>query len=161
MRLMSVLSATLLISASAAALQTGNDYQTISRALVADGRSALAQSDGATAQRLFERALVANPANVTALVGLGRAHEAQGAVPVSLKYYRRALDVEPNNLDALEAQALAFLKRDLFDEAELNRDKLKRLCRAGCSALDTVESAIAGYVAADAPADLATEGQGR
>ncbi|MBL4639480.1 MAG: hypothetical protein JKY57_03010, partial [Kordiimonadaceae bacterium] len=62
-----------------------------------------------------------------------------------LKYYRQALEIEPNDKQALEVQTLAFLKRDMTDKANGNRDKLARLCVSGCPALDVVVSAIEAY----------------
>ena len=129
--------------------QTDNKYKNISRQLVAEASAALASEKATDAQLLFERALVANPANTHALLGLGRSHEAQGRVGRSLKYYRQALEIEPNDQPALEAQALAFLKRDMMDRADANRAKLARLCPNGCTALDSVETALEAYLIED------------
>ena len=144
---------------TSAVAQVSDDYKSLSRELVRDGNEALAMEDAEAAKDLFERALVANPASVTALIGLGKSFEAMDSVPKGLKFYRHALAIEPNNLDALEAQSLAFLKRGLYDEAELNRDKLKRLCRAGCPALTDVEEALTAYLSQQADASAAQEGE--
>lgn len=134
---------------AAQAVQVDAKYQHVSSQLVAEAKAALSMENADDAQYLFERALVANPANTEALLGLGRAHEAQGRVGKGLKYYRQALEIEPNDVKALEAQALAFLKREMFDRADNNRAKLARLCPKGCKALDTVEVAIEAYLAKD------------
>ncbi|WP_286831123.1 MULTISPECIES: tetratricopeptide repeat protein [Kordiimonas] len=132
-----------------AAAQTSNKFQSLSRELVAQATVALHAEKPGDARLLFERALVADPANVAALVGLGQTAEAQGLTGRGLKYYRRALEIEPNHKVALEAQALAFLKRDMADRAEGNRDKLARLCMNGCEALTSVTSALEEYHAAN------------
>lgn len=127
--------------------QTDTKYQNISRQLAAEALVALEADKAVDAQLLFERSLVADPANTKALLGLGRSHEAQGRIGRGLKYYRQALEIEPNDKIALEAQALAFLKREMFDRADANRAKLVRLCPNGCKTLDTVEIAIEAYLA--------------
>lgn len=132
------------VSASATA-QTENRYQRVSSQLVVQANSVLETNQFSDAQLLYERALVAFPSNTAALIGLGRSHEGQGRVGKGLKYYRQALEIEPNDQRALEVQALAFLKRDMKDRADDNRDKLARLCAGGCAALVTVETAIEAY----------------
>lgn len=144
-----------LLTTAVGALQVSDTFKGLARDLVRDGKEALTMEDAEAARALFERALVANPASVTALIGLGRAYEAQDKVPVSLKYYRHALKIEPNSLEALEAQSLAFLKRGLFDEADLNRAKLERLCRAGCPALTSVSTALTDFLSQKADASEA------
>lgn len=133
------------MSLDVAAFQTNDKYKQVSDKLVADANTALNSADKETAQTLFERALVADPANVAALLGLGRSHEAQDRIGKGLKYYRHALEVEPNNLTAIEVQSYAFLKQDLVDEAGDNLEKLKMLCRGGCETLDRVDEAITHY----------------
>ncbi|MFC4348341.1 tetratricopeptide repeat protein [Kordiimonas lipolytica] len=138
-----------------AAAQTSDKHQSLSRELVAQATVALRADKATDARLLFERALVADPANVAALVGLGQVAEAQGLTGRGLKYYRRALEVEPNHKMALEAQALAFLKRDMADRAENNREKLARLCLKGCDALTSVTAALEDYHANHADASMA------
>lgn len=135
-------------------------YKDASRMLVSEAAAALNADDTEQAQILFERALVANPANLEALIGLGKTHEAQGRVGRGLKYYRQALAIDPNAHPALEAQAVAFLKRDMVDRAQANRDKLAKLCSTGCRELDSVETALEGY-RTEKSADLAEANNGR
>lgn len=125
--------------------QSETKFQKVSGQLVAQANVALDSAQFEDAQLLYERALVAAPANTAALIGLGRSHEGQGRVGKGLKYYRRALEIEPNDQRALEVQALAFLKRDMKDRADNNREKLARLCANGCAALASVETAIEAY----------------
>ena len=131
-------------------------YKNISRQLVAEANVALETAQVDDARLLFERALVAYPANTNALLGLGRTHEAKGQLGRGLKYYRQALEIEPNDKGALEIQALAFLKREMLDRADANRAKLARLCPNGCAALETVETALEAYLAEDKVATNST-----
>lgn len=153
-----ILSGTLAMAGNA----TANDkYKDASRMLVSQATMALKADNPDEALVLYERALVADPANLNALIGLGKTHEAQGRVGRGLKYYRQALAIDPNAHPALEAQAVAFLKRDMVERAEANREKLARLCTAGCQALDAVNTALDGYRADKAAAELAEANTGR
>lgn len=140
-----------LLAFIASPLQASSDmkYKNISRQLVAEANVALKALEIDEARLLFERALVAYPANTNALLGLGRTHEAKGQVGRGLKYYRQALEIEPNDKGALEVQALAFLKREMLDRADANRAKLVRLCPNGCAARESVETALEAYLAED------------
>ena len=129
--------------------KTAEKYRTLSAQLITDAKLALTQGKSDDAQLMFERALVANPSNIAALIGLGNTYEAKGQTGKGLRYYRQALELEPNDQTALSAQSLAFLKQDLYDRAESNRDKLARICAAGCDALNTVEVALEAYRAAE------------
>lgn len=136
-------------------------YKDVSKILVREAQMAQKADKVVEAQTLFERALVADPANLNALIGLGKTHEAQGRVGRGLKYYRQALAIDPNEHVALEAQAVAFLKRDMVERAEANREKLVRLCADGCAALDKVTVALGTYKAekTEMVAEKANNGQ--
>ncbi len=146
--------------------QTAEKYQKISSTYVEKAMATLNAGDAAAAQALFEKALVADPANVKALVGLGRAHSEQGRVGRGLKYYRFALEVTPNHKPALAEQSLAFIKRGNIDRATSNQLVLERLCGDGCAELTTVNLAIADFRAhppevkamEDKPEEKAPEG---
>ncbi|MFC3050916.1 tetratricopeptide repeat protein [Kordiimonas pumila] len=130
---------------SVALAETSPKFQAISKQLVVSAEAAQVEEKSDDAMVLYERALVANPSNVDALVGLARTHEILGSVGKGLKYYRQALEIEPDDTSALEGQAVAFIKRDMTDRAKDNLDKLVKLCPEGCASLSIVEAAIADY----------------
>lgn len=138
--------ASLVWLSTAAHAQTSDKYHAISSQLVNTAYTALMSGETDEARLMFERALVADPANVQALIGLGKAHEETGNTGKGLKYYRHALEIEPNDQQALKSQALAFLKRDMADRALDNKEKLARLCPKGCEALSVVTSAVDTYL---------------
>jgi len=146
-----ILVAVSLVALFSVPIQASSDtkYINVSRQLVAEANVALQAEQVEDAKLLFERALVAYPANTNALLGLGRTHEAKGEIGRGLKYYRQALEIEPNDQGLLEIQALAFLKREMLDRADANRAKLVRLCPNSCTELETVESALKAYLAKD------------
>ncbi len=135
---------------------TAMKYKQLSTTLVMAGNGKLALNSK-EAIALFERALVANPANVQALSGLGRAYEANGETGKGLKYYRQALAIDPNDTQTLGLQGVAFLKREMLNRATANRDRLARLCQNGCGALDTLTTAIDQYIS---KTPIAAEGHG-
>jgi len=143
-----MLQKTLLISAIVigftmpASAQVADDYSAISVKFSAKAEQALNAGDAIAAQADYERALVADPANVNAMIGLGKSHEATGRTGKGLRYYRLALDMEPNYIPALEAQAIAFLKTGFADRASANLMILERLCPETCGAREAVAEAI-------------------
>jgi len=126
--------------------QVSGDFSKVSKELVLEAEAAMQRGEIEDAQFQYERALLADPANIKALLGLGEAHEAQGRIGRALKYYRQTLELAPNNISAIKAQALAFLKRDLSLRAKRNLDQLQRLC-ATCAESADVKAALDSYLA--------------
>lgn len=125
------------------------DYVETSKRLVIQGGLALDSSDKYGAMSLFEQAIVSNPANANAYVGLGRVHGALGNANTSQKYFSTALEIDPVNLGALQGQALFYLSQDNVAEAEKVLNRIKRICGdAGCSEQTSVTEAISGYLEA-------------
>ena len=122
--------------------QTAEKYHKISDIYITKAQEALSAGNAKDAQALYERALVADPSSVKALVGLGKAHTEQGRTGRGLKYYRFALEVTPNNKPALVEQSLAFIKKGNIDRATSNQLILERLCSEGCAELSAVNAAI-------------------
>jgi len=115
----------------------------ISQALAKDASAKLAASDAMAALTLYESALVADPRNTAAYVGLGRTYEALKRPKDSMRYYELALAIDPNDVAALEAQSMAFLAAGDIAQAEQNLNRLRRICVSGCAALERVDAAIA------------------
>lgn len=154
MRLVFVIAAVLTVSAFAP--QAAEKYREVSELLTTEAETVL-RSNPIEAQMVFERALTANPANVRALLGLGQAFDAQDLPGRALKYYRHARELEPENLEVLEAQALAFLKRDLPARSEDNQLRLAELC-GDCRHYTAVSDAISAYKQAQAVASVDVSG---
>ncbi|MGD8325382.1 MAG: tetratricopeptide repeat protein [Sphingomonadales bacterium] len=114
----------------------------ISQELVKNGDVALKDGDAFNALHIFESALVSDPKNVSAYIGLGRAHAALDRKKTAMDYYALALDIDPNSTYALELQSLGFLEEGKITAAERNLTRLKRLCAKGCEALEHVDHAL-------------------
>jgi len=113
--------------------------------LVTEGQSALEINEHETARALFERALVANPKSVDALVGLGRTHFAQEHKTAAAKFYTTALAINPDSLPALLGAGLADLSLDRKEEAQKRQDRLLRLCGATCTEYRQLREAVLAY----------------
>ena len=61
------------------------------------------------------------------------------------RHYERALTLEPKHKGALEYQGELFLMLGDKASAEANLEKLKRICKFGCSELDDLKEALASY----------------
>ena len=129
-------------ASTASTAQTADKYHKLSEGYVVKALEAMGSGDAKQAQSLYERALVANPANAFAMVGLGKAHAEQGRTGRGLKYYRFALEVTPNYKPALAEQSLAFIRKGNIDRATTNQMILTRLCSKGCAELTAVNNAI-------------------
>lgn len=111
--------------------------------LTQDANAQLNARQASAAADLYEAALAADPKNVAAYIGLGRAYETLGLPGKALSYYREALEVEPNNLYALEAQAAGLVGKGKIPQAQLNLDRIRKVCKSDCAAARRVSMLIA------------------
>lgn len=110
-----------------------------SLSLAAKGAAALERGDVLAAQRLYETAIVANPANAAAFTGLGAAHEARGHPKLARKYYELALSIEPSDIAALNRLARLDLKEGDRAAATEGLRKLRAYC-AACAETQALSS---------------------
>jgi tetratricopeptide (TPR) repeat protein len=104
--------------------------------------AALAAGKASDALDLFESAVVADPRNGAAYVGMGKAFEQLGLPGRALRYYRQALDINPRDLDALEARAKALAARGMASKADDAAAQLAKACPKSCPQLSRVNQAI-------------------
>lgn len=126
--------------------QSVQDFRKASVTLVASGYKALEADKDWDALKLFEQAVVANPRNIAAYIGLGKAHEALGSISGGLKYYAIALELDPTHLPAWEAQVLAHLAKKEPEKAEKSLDQMLQVCTAAdCAELIRAREALEAY----------------
>ena len=124
------------------------DYVRASQDLLKAGGEALERDESYEALTLFEQAIVADPKNADAYVGLGRTHVKLGKTKRGLDYFTVALDIEPTHLGALEAEAITFLSIGEVEDAEDTLSRISRICgQRTCAELDSVTSAISSFQA--------------
>ncbi|GAK34053.1 cellulose synthase subunit BcsC [alpha proteobacterium Q-1] len=138
----------LMTPASYASGGTAKRFQSASQNLIDAGVAAMKAENFDAAQKKFEAALIADPANMMALIGLGDVYRAMGDRRAGMDYYRRVLDIEPYNLAAIKAESLIYLANDGLVKALDNLELLKRLCAdQGCEEMTSVAKAIDHYKA--------------
>lgn len=137
----------LLAGTLAWALDNAPVYLRASEILVEQGSELLADDQYGEARVFFEQALVANPKNALAHIGLGRVHRGLGNVTTGLRYFTVALELEPTNLEALEHQALTYLDRDSVADAEQNLTRIRRICgNNDCETSVRLAAAISAFL---------------
>jgi len=109
--------------------------------IIKAAQAAEAKEDLEGAARLYESAIVSNPASVEAYVGLGKAQAALERPQAAKRYFATAVKIDPNDLSALEAQSTHMIALGDLTSAEKNINRLKRLCVNGCSQLSAVLNA--------------------
>jgi Tfp pilus assembly protein PilF len=107
------------------------------------GETALAAGNYEAANDALEAAVVADPRNRGAFVGLGRAAQAQQLPGKAIRYYKGALLLEPNDISALAGEGDALVQRGAVDRAKDNLARIKTLCKGDCTAATALASAIA------------------
>ena len=128
MKTITLLLIALFLTLTPANAQVLEVYKDVSVILAGEGDAALEAGDFRVALQKFEQAIVADPGNVSAYIGLGTIYLRIDSLPTSLKYYDLALWLEPTNLTALELQAHAYLSGDSLDQARLNLEKMQTIC---------------------------------
>lgn len=84
----------------------------------------------------FETALLADPRNGNAYIGLAQIAQAQSMPGKAVRLYREALELEPDNRTALAGQGIALIERGAIERARQNLARLETLC--GTSRCDEV-----------------------
>lgn len=111
-----------------------------SLSLAAKAERAMQRGDFLAAQKLYETAIVANPASASAYTGLGAAHQARDEMKFARKYYRIALSIDPSAPRALSRLAHLDLETGNREAAEAGLRKLRVFCPA---CIETLELARA------------------
>ena len=102
----------------------------------------------------LETALVLDPRNRAAYLGLARVAQGQKLPGKAIKLYGEALALEPNDINALAGQGEALVERGAVERAKQNLDKIKGLCKDPCPQATTLAALIAKgppVVTAEAP----------
>jgi Flp pilus assembly protein TadD len=120
-----------LVTLSAAAPWTSVAAQAVnpvSTALQNEADRAVAAGNADQARGLYETALVADPRNAAAYVGLGRIALTQQLPGQAIAHFRSALMISPNSRAALAGQGVALVARGAVDRARSNLVRLQTLC---------------------------------
>ncbi|HEV2078608.1 MAG TPA: tetratricopeptide repeat protein [Allosphingosinicella sp.] len=114
-----------------------------SAALAQQGQSLAAAGQFNQAIDLLETALVVDPRNRAAFIGLARVAQAQRLPGKAIRFYGEALKLEPNDVNALAGQGEAFVQRGAVQRAQQNLAKVQSVCKGPCPQAATLAAAIA------------------
>ena len=146
--LLGVLGAFGLVVPAAPIAQTKTDFHSASRGLVEQGYESLSTEKNWDALVEFEMAVVADPRNIAAYIGLGKTHEALGSISGGLKYYAIALDLDPSHLGAWEAKVAAHLVISQLAAAKQALIRMQAVCGDEvCDEVSRATAAIDGFAA--------------
>jgi tetratricopeptide (TPR) repeat protein len=117
----------------------------LSRTMQAEGERLRAEGHLEDAIGYFETALVADPRNADAYVGLGRVAQAQDLPGKAIGYFREALALSPDSRSIIAAQGEALAQRGAVDKARQNLGRVETLCGQGaaCPEARALQNAIA------------------
>ncbi|HYD25626.1 MAG TPA: hypothetical protein VEB68_12605 [Croceibacterium sp.] len=123
-----------LLAAVTASVGYGADRQPDPRAaaLIAEGRSELAQGQDQAAIDSFEAALAVDPAYTPIYLELAEAARHQGLQGKAIHYYREALEREPDNLAAISGEGAALAEKGAVEKARRNLAQLESICGGEC-----------------------------
>jgi Tfp pilus assembly protein PilF len=113
-----------------------------SAALLEQGRAASAAGRHNEAIDLMETALVVDPRNRAAYVGLAQVAQAQRLPGKAIRLYADALRMEPNDVNALAGQGEAYVQRGAVDRARSNLQRVQTLCARPCPQAQQLAAAI-------------------
>jgi Tfp pilus assembly protein PilF len=114
-----------------------------SAALTQQAQSLAAQARYQEATDLLETALVLDPRNRQAYIGLARAAQGQKLPGKAIKFYFEALKLEPNDVAALAGQGEALVQRGAVERAKKNLERIKTLCANPCPQATQLSAVIA------------------
>lgn len=101
----------------------------------------IATGDHQAAKFLLEQAIVADPANASALSALANLYMKTGKPALAHKYFTTALLVDPTNVAALVGTARLEIADGKPDAAKAQLEVLKVVCPA-CAETHSIESAL-------------------
>lgn len=129
------------LTAPAGAANVDERSQRASVSLAARAASAFGEGDYTAAQRFYEMAIVADPANFAAFTGLGDTHSARKQLNFARKYYLIALAIEPSDPRALSRLAHLDVDAGNRESALEGLRKLRAHC-AGCAETQELSHAL-------------------
>ncbi|HEY0626333.1 MAG TPA: tetratricopeptide repeat protein [Allosphingosinicella sp.] len=100
----------------------------------------------------LESALVLDPRNRGAYIGLARVAQAQKLPGKAIGLYAEALKIEPNDVNALAGQGEALVQRGAIERAKKNLERVRTACKTECAQATT----LAAVIAKGPPAEVLT-----
>lgn len=112
-------------------------------ALASQAQALTGQARFQEATDLYETALVVDPRNRQAYIGLAKAAQGLKLPGKAIKFYFEALKLEPNDVAALAGQGEALVQRGAVERAKQNLERIKKLCTTPCPQATQLAAVIA------------------
>ncbi len=106
------------------------------------GQAALGAGAYDKAVDAFETALVIDPRNRNAYLGMAQVSRARQLPGKAIRFYDEALRLNPQDVATLQAQGQAMIAKGAIASARGNLAKITALCKSGCEAATQLGSAI-------------------
>jgi Tfp pilus assembly protein PilF len=112
-------------------------------ALVQQGMQQKAAGNFEAATDSLETALVIDPRNRAAFIGLAEIARAKGLPGRAIRLYTEALVLEPNDVAALRGQGEAMIQKGAVEKAKANLARIRTICGANaCNDATLLAAAI-------------------
>ena len=119
--------------------------QETSEQLATEAEALIDKNRAVQAVDLLEQSIVANPLNASAFSQLARAYAVLDR-PVEVKKYARiASTIEPNDIVALSLLGELHLQDDDLQKAQMNLDRLSRICGGECTEYKRLANAMTQF----------------
>jgi len=109
----------------------------------AKGDAAITAGNLDAATDSFETALIVDPRNRAAYIGLAKVARAQGLSGKAIRFYREALLLDPSDTAALAGQGEAMVQKGAVEKAKENLARVQTLCNGPCAPAQELAAAIA------------------
>jgi Flp pilus assembly protein TadD len=130
---------------SAQAMGTGPAPTSVANPDYAQAEKLIKEWKYAEAIPLLEKVVKDDPKNADAYNQLGYASRKLNKLPDARIHYAKALELQPEHKGALAYQGEMFLMLDDVKSAEINLDKLDKLCTFGCTEYTELKKAVTEY----------------
>ena len=145
-----------LIASSGESQAPDNQLNPRSVQLQKQGEAAIAAGNFQAADDALEAALILDPRNRQAFIGLARVAQRQKLYGQAIRFTNKALALEPNDLNALQVQGEAMVEMGAVARAQQNLAKVRKLCgNQACPQAVQLSQVIAKGPAVAAKADTA------
>lgn len=111
-------------------------------ALVEQGMKQKASGNYDAATDSLETALVVDPRNRAAFIGLAEIARAKGLPGRAIRLYHEALVLEPNDVVALRGQGEAMVQKGAVEKAKANLERIRTICGTGACNDATLLAAV-------------------
>lgn len=114
-----------------------------SMALVQQGQALVSSQQYDAAMDVLESALVLDPRNRAAYIGMARVAQGQKLPGKAIRFYVEALKLQPNDVTALAGQGEALVQRGAVERAKQNLERIRTVCKDPCPQAASLAAVIA------------------